>query len=54
MLTDSQRRRVLANIDTALAALSSPPMNEDERREHERLIFRELERKERQQGLELK
>jgi len=29
-------------------------MNEDERREYERLIRRELERKERQQGLELK
>lgn len=54
MLTDSQRRRILANIDKALAALSSPPMTEEDCREYDRLIRRELEREERQRGLELK
>ncbi len=54
MLTDSQRRRILANIEKALAALSSPPMTEEDRREYDRLIRRELEREERRRGLELK
>lgn len=54
MITDSQRRRTLANIDQALAALSSPPMTEEDRREYDRLIRRELEREERQRRLELK
>ena len=54
MITDSQRRRILDNIDKAISALSSSPMTEEDRREYARLIRRELERKERQRGLELK
>lgn len=54
MITDSQRRRIIANIDKAIAALSSPHMTEEDRREYSRLIRRELEREERQRGLEFK
>lgn len=55
MLTTEQRQRALVGIYAAIAAIIDPnPMTDDERRQHDLLVRRELERRERQQSLELK
>ncbi len=55
MLTTEQRQRALVGIYAAIAAINDPtPMTDEERRQHDVLVRRELERRERQQSLELK
>ncbi len=55
MLTTEQRQRALVGIYAAIAAIKDPtPMTDEERRQHDVLVRRELERRERQQSLELK
>lgn len=50
-----QRRRALAGIEAAIAAINdNSPVTEEERRQHDLLVQRERERQARQQSLELK
>ncbi len=55
MLTTEQRQRALVGIYAAIAAINDPtPMTDDERRQHDLLVRREIERQAHQQSLELK
>ena len=54
-MNTEQRQSALVGIYAAIAAINDPtPMTDDERRQHDLLVRRELERRERQQSLELK
>ncbi len=54
-MNTEQCKRALAGVYAAIAAINDPiPMTDDERRQHDLLVRRELERQARQQSLELK